>query len=174
MRSQNQDNFAAQKRSPGRPPGSRRPHIQGPHKSIRIAPVRLALDDKGLDANSEPIGRARTNHFARPQFKGGCEAHANTELYVVRDGRRNSACAHLEVNSSSEAPQSGVGSPGQQVRFGASVTYAIGGEEQLHELCIAQTQTPAGAFTVCTHCAADGHDQGDDAIDALATCPWRA
>jgi hypothetical protein len=47
-----------------------RSYVERPHQPIRIAPLRLGLDDEGLSADHELIVRARVGDLARPQLEG--------------------------------------------------------------------------------------------------------
>jgi hypothetical protein len=48
---------------------SQRPRVESPHRPLWIAPLRLALDHKGLAADRELIVVARARDLARPQLE---------------------------------------------------------------------------------------------------------
>jgi Transposase zinc-binding domain len=50
--------------------GSCGPYIEAPHEPIRIAPLRLALDDEGLATDGELVAGLRACDVARPQLEG--------------------------------------------------------------------------------------------------------
>ncbi len=49
---------------------SRRPDVQNPQEPVRVAPLRLALDDEGFTADGELIVRAWIADLARPHLEG--------------------------------------------------------------------------------------------------------